>query len=489
MDDEQQSRPGPGGVRRVDPEEASRRRHQPGAPDGANRQRVEGPPRRSAPVSTAGPSPSALGGLEALSAGRRSRRRGRTHRSPLATAGRVVVRLLIVVVVLAVAAGIAAGVQLSRPVPRPVLTLHVAGSAHLPGTVPAIPWPKTGVAALDVPGVGMLESPGASRPVPIASVTKVMVAYVILQDHPLQPYQPGPSIPVTTAAVSLYQAEKAVNDSVVAVVPRETLTEVQALEALLVPSADNIAVLLADWDAGSEAAFVAKMNAEAAKLGLHHTHYADVSGLDATTVSTPADQIRLAELAMRNPIFAAIVGFGGVTLPDNKKVLFNYNYDLGRNGIVGVKTGSDGPAGGCFVAAADARVDGRKELVYAAVFGAQSHTSIVQAALDDGSALITAARGLARSATVVHAGTVVGAVSSAWGVTVPVRATASATFVGFPGEAVDIRVLPAALPKAPVAAGTRVGTLLATLGTLTRRVPLVTAARLDPPTLRWRLLR
>jgi serine-type D-Ala-D-Ala carboxypeptidase (penicillin-binding protein 5/6) len=68
----------------------------------------------------------------------------------------------------------------------------------------------------------------------------------------------------------------------------EKLTELQALQAMLIPSGNNIASLLARWDAGSQAAFVAKMNFAVGPLGLRSTRCADVSGADPATASTVA---------------------------------------------------------------------------------------------------------------------------------------------------------------------------------------------------------
>src|SRR6266487_1044764 len=82
-------------------------------------------------------------------------------------------------------------------------------------------------------------------------------------------------------------------DSLVPVAAGERISERQALVALLLSSADNMAWILARWDAGSEGAFVARMNSTASRLGMTSTRYTDPSGLARTTVSTAADQVRL----------------------------------------------------------------------------------------------------------------------------------------------------------------------------------------------------
>src|SRR5262249_56947633 len=116
-----------------------------------------------------------------------------------------------------------------------------------------------------------------------------------------------------------------------------------ALQALLIPSANNIAAVLARWDAGSEDRFVARMNATARSLGMTRTRYTDPSGYDDATVSTAADQVRIVERAMGMPVFASIVAMQTTTLPVAGTVQ-NTNALLGRDGFVGVKTGSDDAA-------------------------------------------------------------------------------------------------------------------------------------------------
>src|SRR5262249_60612887 len=83
----------------------------------------------------------------------------------------------------------------------------------------------------------------------------------------------------------------------------------------LLPSADSMAWILARWAAGSQQAFEAKMNAAARRLGMTGTRYTDPSGLAASTVSTPADQVLLGRAVMAQPGLAGIVGTpqGGVT--------------------------------------------------------------------------------------------------------------------------------------------------------------------------------
>ena len=231
-----------------------------------------------------------------------------------------------------------------------------------------VSWPADGVSAADISGYGVTDGPGATRQVPIASVAKLMTAYVILHDHPLSVNGSGPDITVESSEAAEYPSQVADGDSLVAIAAGETITERQALEALLLPSADNMAWILARWDAGSQNAFVAKMNAAARSLGMTGTRYTDASGLDPSTTSTAADQVRFGMAAMQVPALAAAVAMPAAVVPVAGEIR-NTNTLLGQDGIVGLKTGSTQAAGGCLLAAAWQRVNGHNTLIVAATFG------------------------------------------------------------------------------------------------------------------------
>jgi D-alanyl-D-alanine carboxypeptidase (penicillin-binding protein 5/6) len=226
--------------------------------------------------------------------------------------------------------------------------------------------------------------------VPVASVAKVMTAYIILHDHPLPAGGSGPEIAVQPSEAAAYPSQARDGDSLVTVAAGEMLTERQALEALLLPSADNVAWILARWDAGSQAAFVARMNATARSLGMTDTSYTDPSGLDPSTVSTAADQVRLGMAAMRVPALAAIVAKSTAVVPV-AGVIRNYNTLLGQDGIVGLKTGSMQAAGGCVLIAAWHKTASRNILIVAATFGQPGTAqTILPNALQAGQMLVLA---------------------------------------------------------------------------------------------------
>jgi serine-type D-Ala-D-Ala carboxypeptidase (penicillin-binding protein 5/6) len=275
------------------------------------------------------------------------------------------------------------------PVTWPAAT-PTAGAAAGRGRLGAVSWPASGTSAADISGYGVTGGPGATRVVPIASVAKLMTAYVIVRDHPLTARGAGPDITIQPPEAAAYQSQRSDGDSLVPVAAGEVLTERQALEALLLPSADNIAWVLARWDAGGQGAFTAKMNAAARGLGMTATRYTDPSGLDSATTSTAADQVRLGTAAMSVPALAAITAQATADIPVAGTIR-NTNEVLGQDGIVGLKTGSTEAAGGCLLAAAWSEVNGREVLIVAAAFGQPgTAATILPRALQAGHDLILA---------------------------------------------------------------------------------------------------
>jgi D-alanyl-D-alanine carboxypeptidase (penicillin-binding protein 5/6) len=379
-----------------------------------------------------------------------------------------------------------AGVAWFSPPPPPTFRPSIPTSLHLPGSLPSFTWPAATSAALSVDGGGSLGTAGGARPSPIAGLAQVMTAYVILKDHPLALGANGPGIPVTSATLSATEAEAALQQPVVPVASGESLTELQALEGMLVAQGNNLATLLASWDAGSESAFVVKMNAAARSLGLSTTTFTDPSGIDPGTVSTPQDLIRLGETAMSIPAFAEIVSMPQVTLPV-AGLVYNLDSDLGSGGIEGIKFGSDLSAGGCFLFWSQQTVDGKSLALVGAVL-AQRGPSPQTASMYDALALSVEAFASARTfQSVLPTGREVGRVTAPWGLSVPVEASSS-TVVGWPGQLVGLhlrlKVLRSMLPS-----DSDVGVLEADLGGHPVDAVLRTSRPIVGPSVLWRLTR
>jgi D-alanyl-D-alanine carboxypeptidase (penicillin-binding protein 5/6) len=375
-------------------------------------------------------------------------------------------------------------VQVVRPLPSVEATNALGGPVAAKGTPPSLPWPAKGSAAVGVSGLGLLgESNPDVQPRPIASVAKVMTAVATLDARPLQVAQPGPSIEITADDVAVRERREAEGESTVPVAAGTSLTQRQALEALLIPSGNNVGEILGRWIAGSPEAFVAQMNAKAEELGLEHTHFDDVSGVAAGTVSTPRDLVKLALVAMQNPVIAEIVPMPQATLPV-AGIVYNVNSILGQERIFGIKTGYTSSAGACFMFASRHQVDGRPVTIVGAVMGQDTLADAFEAS----KALIRAVRPGLVVQPLVAEGQKVARYQAPWGAGVDVVTSKAVVAVGWPGREVKTRLRIDPVQGA-VAAGAGVGTLTVSFGGVTEEVPLVTADALPPPGRGWRLLR
>jgi D-alanyl-D-alanine carboxypeptidase (penicillin-binding protein 5/6) len=391
---------------------------------------------------------------------------------------------LIVVILLVIGGGI---YQWTRGVPKQQVKAAYAATITVPGGAAKMPWPTEGQAAVTVAGSATLAWPATgAQPAPIASLAKMMTAYQVLTDHPLGAHGNGPSLRVTTADVADYHHRAAQQQSVLAVQAGERLSEYKALQALLIPSANNVAVMLARWDAGSVAKFLTKMNATATQLGLTHTHYADPDGTSPQTASTAVDQLTLAQKAMTLPTFAAIVRQPVATFPV-AGTLFNYDYEIGHHGFIGIKTGSHAAAGGCWAFAANRTVDGKPSVVYGVVLGqhAKKTGALLQPALALGRRLADAAPTVVTRVTLATSGTVVGTLDAPWRTDVPLVTQRSLSVVSSPGQKYAAQLQLHAPAGDQVNAGTVVGTLTVA-GVST---PVIVAHDAAGPTVKWRLTR
>jgi D-alanyl-D-alanine carboxypeptidase (penicillin-binding protein 5/6) len=337
---------------------------------------------------------------------------------------------------------------------------------------------------------GLLGARGGSRPVPIASLAKIMTGYVVLRDRPLPAAGPAPVIAVAAADAAAYARDQRQGQSVVRVAAGEKLTERQGLEAMLIPSGNNVASLLARWDAGSEAAFAAKMNTRARQFGLRGTRYADASGADPATVSTAAGQFRLTVAALQIPAFRQIVALPQVTLPV-AGVAYNVNAGLGHDGITGVKTGSSSQAGGCLAFAAIRTVAGSQVTIVGVVLGVPATAAqprelggVISAAEN----LLGSVGGDLEHAQIVRPGAVLGSVSSAWAAGPAAVAATGVSVTAWPGTPVTITVRPRPLGHA-ISQGQPVAQATVTIGGDVRHITLVAGRAVPAPSVRWRLTR
>ncbi|MET8205079.1 D-alanyl-D-alanine carboxypeptidase [Streptomyces sp. NPDC005373] len=351
-------------------------------------------------------------------------------------------------------------VQTVRPLPAPTLALTAKSTFAFDGDKVSLPWPAEGQGSMDVSGIGSMDGFGEQKPVPIGSVAKAMTAYVVLKDHPLQPGKDGPSIDVDAKAEKEGGYDSEGESTLNTVKEGDKLSQKDALSAIMIPSANNIARLLARWDTGSEEAFVKEMNAAAKDLGMTGTTYTDPSGLKETTVSTAQDQVKLGNELVKIQALMDITKLPTWKDPSGK-TWQNYNRLVPYNNAVGVKTGSTTKAGGNLLFAATKDAGGETVTVVGAILG-QHRAPIIDTVNAVSKTAMLAAQDAVKASTILKKGDVVGYVDDGLGGQTPVVVTKNVSAVGWAGLTVKLELADgakgAAIPHS-AKAGTQVGEL------------------------------
>ncbi|MFC5791447.1 D-alanyl-D-alanine carboxypeptidase [Agromyces tardus] len=373
-----------------------------------------------------------------------------------------------------------------------IYTANALG-APIPAAAPVVTDPPPVAAAaqqLALPGFGgyavgavgfdgLLAAGNESTTMPMASIAKVVTALVVLEEHPLAAGEGGPEIAYTDADVAIYWDMIAQNGSVAPVVAGSSLTLRESLEAMLLPSGNNYSISLANWAFGSVDAYVPKAQAWLAAHGLAHTTVVDTSGLSLDDVSTPADLVKLGEIALENPAFAEIVATKSVDIPE-LGTIENSNKLLGTHGIDGIKTGTTDDAANLLFSA-DYAVGSSTVTVVGVLLGGVDHATVRAAVA---SLLDSVAPGF-HEVTPLQAGQELASYSTPWGDTATARATEGATVVVWSDMPVDVAVDAKSLTLADD--GTAVGTVIVTAGAQRIEVPLELDGTVDDPGMWWRL--
>ncbi|OEJ35712.1 hypothetical protein BGK67_14570 [Streptomyces subrutilus] len=407
--------------------------------------------------------------------------------SPLRTAVRRFKIYFPLVVLLAI---ILAVVQLVRPLPEPRLVMTAKSSYTFGGAKPELPWPGEGQAYMAAAGLGTLGQSGEQKPVPIASVTKSMTAYIILRDHPIKKGEQGAMIDVDKTAETEGKKNDSVNNesTLDTVKEGDKISEYDAIAALMIPSANNIARLLARWDSGSQEAFVKKMNDTAKELGMANTTYTDPSGLDATTVSTAEDQVKLGLKLVEIETLLDITRKPSWVDPSGKK-WDNWNRLVPYNDSLGIKTGTTTKAGGNLLFAAQKKIGNTNQLIVGAVLG-QHKPPIIDSVISASKQLMIGTQKALEGAPVVKKGQVVGYVDDGLGGRTPVVATADVQAIGWASLTVNVKLADGGgkIPQT-AKAGTEIGVLTVGEGASQVKVPVALQSELASPGLGSKLTR
>jgi len=313
----------------------------------------------------------------------------------------------------------------------------------------------------------------------IASITKLVTVLVGLEAAPVEAGTAGPSYTLTEADAALID-EVLEQDGTFAPAPVGLeLTTKQILDLILVPSANNYAISYSRWIFGSNEAFVEAATDWLARNGLTSMHIEEPSGLSDNNVGSASDIVRLAKIALEQPLIAEIVGQSSVDIPGLGEITTT-NRLLADAGVLGVKTGTTFPNGYSLAAAKRLDIFGRELIAVAVTLDRPDG----EARAADTRAVLEAMALSGQEVALIEQGTPLGTVTSWTGEEIQLLAGEGLTAVLVPGESAKRTI---ALDG--VAAGERgstVGTIRATTPAGKSEVSVVTAAEISEPDFFWR---
>lgn len=195
--------------------------------------------------------------------------------------------------------------------------------------------------AIDLETQSILYEKNSYTRLPIASLTKLMTAYIVLKEN-----DPSSIVTVSAHAAGTEGSRMGLSTG-------EAISVRNLLYGLLIESGNDAAVALAEFNAGDEASFIKKMNDEAKLLGLENTHYTNTTGLDSSSAySTSHDLLMLSSHLLQDEGVREIVQHSTYEVSSENGTihkLSNTNILLGQLGIQGLKTGKTPLAGECLI--------------------------------------------------------------------------------------------------------------------------------------------
>lgn len=251
---------------------------------------------------------------------------------------------------------------------------------------------------------------------PTASTAKMILGLMVMEQKPFNVGEKGETLTISNDMFNRYLWYKMHGGSNTRVVIGEIISEYDALMAVFLPSSNNMADALAVWAFGSLEAYRDYANSKLKEWGINDTTVGvDASGFDPSTTSTSSDLAMLGQKVLANPVLKEIVGTAEYEIPVAGKIT-NTNQTLGRNRIIGVKTGYIGDASGyCLVSG---YLEG-EHIVTTALLGAPTRIQSFNDSLD----ITVGMQNLVKEQIIVSAGQTVGYYNSWW--TGPVTITAS----------------------------------------------------------------
>ena len=346
---------------------------------------------------------------------------------------------------------------------------------------PALTFPGYGAAAVGAVGYpGVLAASGSPDPLPIASITKVITALVVLESKPLGAGEAGPDIVFSGTDVEFYDRLRAEGGVVADVSAGQVMSQRDVMRLMLITSANNYAESLATWAFGSVEAYVGTANAWLQMQGLAQTVVVDPTGMSPSNVSSSANLLEVAKLVVADPVIAEIVATTSIDIP-GFGVIENRNALLGIDGIDGIKTGTLDEAGASLLFSADYAVGTDSITIVGVVLGGPDHETI-NAAIRQ---LLVGVDAGFTPVTLATQGQEFASYTTAWGDTADAVAGETATVAVWAASPVTAVVEADELTLGED--GTEVGSVTFTVAERTITVPLRLDATIDDPGPWWRL--
>ena len=367
----------------------------------------------------------------------------------------------------------------NRPLPTLEATLT---TPTVEKQVVALPWTESGESAIStasnkVLGVGE----NANKVVPTASIAKLITILTVLKKYPLSAGQSGPTITLADKDVAIYNKYNSEDGSAALVTPGEQISEYQMLQAMLLPSANNIADSLAIWAYGSLSAYRSAAQDTVNTLGMGSTKVgSDASGFLPDTVSTANDLVLLGEAALKQDVVKEIAAQRVATIPV-EGVIYNTNPVLGQSGITGLKTGTSDEAGNCFLFSATHTFDNGQSETFV---GVVLNSPTAQSRYSEAVSLLNATYGGYKEVLVASANQPIGRVASEWGQSTAVAPKSDVSEFVWLGDATTTAAK-ITLDNKSVSLKEK-----QTVGSITvgeNSVSLIAAQDVKPPSLWWRI--
>jgi len=329
---------------------------------------------------------------------------------------------------------------------------------------------------------GILNATGGNEPRPIASISKVITALVILGAKPLEAGQAGPTLNFGKAENDTYDKYYVLGATIAPMKIGSSMSQHDALAMMLMVSASNYAEVASTWAFGSQANTTRATKKWLADNGLTGTTMVEPTGIDPRNVSTPTDLIAIARLAMANPVVAEIVGTRNAEL-GSLGMQQNRNGVLGVDGINGIKTGTLDEAGSCllFSAVADVGLDAPITIV-GVVLGAANSSSAGDVARN----LIATIGSGFHKVPLIALDQKLGDYLTPWDDTAQIVAGKGASVLTWSDT--PVTVTSTIDPVGIAADGAQVGSVTFTAGARTTTVPLELDGAIDGPGGWWRVM-